>query len=591
MAAALVAVDALLSAVGLELPALSLAALVLAPGLALAALLPEPLRRSWTALVASLPGLGFAVISVTVISAASAGAPLEPWLVRLLLAAVAAVGLALPAFELPSRPGRAELAAGLGLVAALALGLLLQERVIGGYPLPGNDWAKYVLYADEIRAHGSLLIDNPFWMLGVPFREDPGVPALYGVYLVLGGQSAASLAHGIGLFFVAQILSVFALVRAFWGRGPAVAAAALWAALPLNLTILGWHGLANVAAFPLMTLLLAYAACLIRGELRDLAAVGAGVTVVALAATHRLSLVVGLATLAVSVAAALLLATDRRAVVRGVLVAATAGIVVSPGVVYDLVTRARTFGGTLSSRAYLSSKIDLGLLIRDLTIPFVAAVAIAALFAFSRSRRDRALVPLLCMLVVVAGMAVSWLVEFPLSYTRMAYYLPLSLVPLAAIAIWRLPRGRWLAPAAAGVLTAYLAAVSFSQADDVNRFYSFANPGSVRGLDAVSAQLRPREVVVTDRCWSFLATWLLHTRTLPALDPADIQPKAELPRARQAHAVLSGSPEGRALVRRLHVRFLLVDPGCSSANGQPTKPPRLGRPVFVSRRLVILRLG
>jgi len=501
------------------------------------------------------------------------------------------VGLALPAFELPSRPGRAELAAGLGLVAALALGLLLQERVIGGYPLPGNDWAKYVLYADEIRAHGSLLIDNPFWMLGVPFREDPGVPALYGVYLVLGGQSAASLAHGIGLFFVAQILSVFALVRAFWGRGPAVAAAALWAALPLNLTILGWHGLANVAAFPLMTLLLAYAACLIRGELRDLAAVGAGVTVVALAATHRLSLVVGLATLAVSVAAALLLATDRRAVVRGVLVAATAGIVVSPGVVYDLVTRARTFGGTLSSRAYLSSKIDLGLLIRDLTIPFVAAVAIAALFAFSRSRRDRALVPLLCMLVVVAGMAVSWLVEFPLSYTRMAYYLPLSLVPLAAIAIWRLPRGRWLAPAAAGVLTAYLAAVSFSQADDVNRFYSFANPGSVRGLDAVSAQLRPREVVVTDRCWSFLATWLLHTRTLPALDPADIQPKAELPRARQAHAVLSGSPEGRALVRRLHVRFLLVDPGCSSANGQPTKPPRLGRPVFVSRRLVILRLG
>ena len=591
MAAALVAVDALLSAVGLELPALSLAALVLAPGLALAALLPEPLRRSWTALVASLPGLGFAVISVTVISAASAGAPLEPWLVRLLLAAVAAVGLALPAFELPSRPGRAELAAGLGLVAALALGLLLQERVIGGYPLPGNDWAKYVLYADQIRAHDSLLIDNPFWMLGVPFREDPGVPALYGVYLVLGGQSAASLAHGIGLFFVAQILSVFALVRAFWGRGPAVAAAALWAALPLNLTILGWHGLANVAAFPLMTLLLAYAACLIRGELRDLAAVGAGVTVVALAATHRLSLVVGLATLAVSVAAALLLATDRRAVVRGVLVATAGGIAVSPGVIYDLVTRARTFGGTLSSRAYLSSKIDLGLLIRDLTIPFVAAVAIAALFAFSRSRRDRALVPLLCMLVVVAGMAVSWLVEFPLSYTRMAYYLPLSLVPLAAIAIWRLPRGRWLAPAAAGVLTAYLAAVSFSQADDVNRFYRFANPGSVRGLDAVSAQLRPREVVVTDRCWSFLATWLLHTRTLPALDPADIQPKAELPRARQAHAVLSGSPEGRALVRRLHVRFLLVDPGCSSANGQPTKPPRLGRPVFVSRRLVILRLG
>ena len=39
--------------------------------------------------------------------------------------------------------------------------------------------------------------------------------------------------------------------------------------------------------------------------------------------------------------------------------------------------------------------------------------------------------------------------------------------------------------------------------------------------DALAAVLRPREVVVTDRCWSFLATWLLHTRTLAALEPQD----------------------------------------------------------------------
>src|SRR3712207_9548188 len=40
----------------------------------------------------------------------------------------------------------------------------------------------------EIRRHGALLIDNPYWMLGVPFREDPGVPALYGAYLAMTGD-------------------------------------------------------------------------------------------------------------------------------------------------------------------------------------------------------------------------------------------------------------------------------------------------------------------------------------------------------------------------------------------------------------------
>ena len=60
---------------------------------------------------------------------------------------------------------------------------LLQAACIGGDPIPGNDWAKYLLYADEITAQGTLLIDNPYWMLGVPFREDPAVPALYGSFL------------------------------------------------------------------------------------------------------------------------------------------------------------------------------------------------------------------------------------------------------------------------------------------------------------------------------------------------------------------------------------------------------------------------
>jgi hypothetical protein len=51
------------------------------------------------------------------------------------------------------------------------------------------------------------------------------------------------------------------------------------------------------------------------------------------------------------------------------------------------------------------------------------------------------------------------------------------------------------------------------------------------------------------------AAWLLHTRTLPALEPEDIQPKAELRHARQARAVLDGTREGLALARRRRVRL------------------------------------
>jgi hypothetical protein len=106
----------------------------------------------------------------------------------------------------------------------------------------------------------------------------------------------------------------------------------------------------------------------------------------------------------------------------------------------------------------------------------------------------------------------------------------------------------------------------------------------------VSATLQPGEVVVTDRCWSFQATWLLRTRTLAALEPEDIQPKAELRLARQAREVLDGTPEGLALARRLGVRYLLVDPTCTDARSRPLKPPAVGTPLFVSKRLVVLRL-
>jgi hypothetical protein len=276
---------------------------------------------------------------------------------------------------------------------------------------------------------------------------------------------------------------------------------------------------------------------------------------------------------------------------RAALALVVATAVLSPGVAYDLITRGRTFGGTQSYSEYLSSKLDWLDAVGDLTIPFALAGVVATALALRSLRREppERLLPLLGALAVTVGLALAWVVHLPLHYTRMAYYLPLSLVPLVAVALIRIPRPRVVAGAAV-VLVAWAAVVAFVRGDDIRTRYAFASPASLRGLDRLDTLLRPREVVVTDRCWSFLSAWLLQTRVLAALEPVDIQPKAEAAPARRAREVLAGTPEGRRTTRDLDIRFAVVDPTCTDSAGDFTRPPEVGRPLFVSRRLVLLRL-
>ena len=588
--AGLVALEALVAAVGLSWPALSILALVLGPGLALVPLLPARALESPAAVLAAVPAVGMAAASSALITVAAVGVELGPVSVRLTLAALLAVGLALPGGEPALRFGRAELLACGGAALALGAALVIQQRVVGDVPVPGNDWAKYVLYGAEIERHGSLLIDNPFWMLGVPFREDPGAPSLYGAFLLMTDRPPAALQQGIGLFALAQVLSLFALGRALWGPLAGVMAAALWATLPINYTLLAWHGVANAAALVLLPIALLYLAVLVSDGLGPRAAAGFGLILVGLAAAHRLSLGVGLAAGALTIGAALVALPERTRLARGLALTAGFAALFGSGVAYDLITRARTFGGTQGAEAYAETKIDLELLIRDLTVPFVAA-ALAALVAVLVLRSDRRpLIPVLSLLAAVTAFALSWIVDLPLHYTRMAYYLPLAMVPLIAAAAAALPR-----PAVAGAVGLLLAlaagVAAWTQAGDLRRFYQFADAGSIRGLGHLRAALRPGEVVVTDRCWSFLSTWLLRTPTLPALDPTDVQPKAELPFARAARAVLDDTRRGRNVARRRAIRFAVVDPTCVDAQGRRTRPPAAGGPLFVSRRLVVLRIG
>ncbi len=135
-------------------------------------------------------------------------------------------------------------------------------------------------------------------------------------------------------------------------------------------------------------------------------------------------------------------------------------------------------------------------MLSDLTLTFSIAGGLAVLVALVWLRRDRTTLPFLATFAVVLVLAYSWVVHFPLSYVRMAYYVPLALVPLVAFVLTRVPR-RGLAALAGLALTVAIAVPAWGQARDVHRFYDFANPTTLRGLDAVSAQLKPGDVVAS----------------------------------------------------------------------------------------------
>ncbi len=638
-AAALLVAQIVLSAAGAHSVVLSAAA-VLAPGLALVPLLPRPLRERPLASVAAAPALGAATTAVAMITLARVGVTLDGLSVRLVLLALIAVALPLwdrpapdpalndrpapdpalndrpaperaPPHERPpaasAHPTRtlADAVELLALLATVGLGLVLARRVVGSSTPPGNDWAKYLLYAEQVREHGSLLIRNPFWMLGQPFRDDPGIPALYGSILILARAQAATLIHGILVVAVMEITAVYAFARAYFGARAGILAAALVAVVPASQDILGWYGLANLLALVLLALLFSYLAGF-AGPGRDAhagsrdpgrptgldarATVGLAITLLGLLAAHRLSGVIGLAVTALVVAACLLSPHRRRRALRatGALVALT--LVGGAGVLADLYARERTFGGSLPYTDYLTTKVDLTLAVRDIS-PFLAvAGAVALLIVVVRRRGDGALWAPSALLAVAVVLAYAWVAHVSNYYARMVFYVPLALAPMVAAVAVRL-RPRLLVAAAAAAAIALTASGSFGEAANIRAYYTFVTPASLRGLDALAARLRPGEVVVTDRCWSFLATWLLHTRTLAALEPQDIEPAAELPFAREAQAIIDATPRGVSVARRLHVRFLVLDPACPSAQGTSLPPPRAGTAVYASAHLAILELG
>lgn len=580
-------------------PVLAALALVVAPGLAVLPFLPDELRRLAVA-APVVPIASIALSTILLISLTSADVSLTGGHIRVALFVVTLAALAgsvaAPAarrrdLSLTPAPGALSGVAALLLLAAVTcVGVALQATILGGKPLPGEDWGEYLLYAEQIAQHHTLLLNNPYWMLGGhPFPQDPGAPSLYGAYLVLTGHGAASLVQGIWLFAVLGILAVYVLVTPLAGPIAGTVAAAVYAVIPMNLDILSWHGLANVDALSVLPLALLATAFVLRGDPSRRWAAVLAVSVVALAAAHRFSFVLGVAAIVPPLAFALLRRPRATlAVLRwtGVFFA-----LAGTGVAVDLYRRNTALHGTQSYRAFLPTKLHWGLLARDLTWTLVIAgiVALAIVLATQRHRKDDDHVVLVGLALAILALTYAWVAHVPTGYNRAAYFFPLLLAAVIGLAATRLASRVALPVIVALVVVTGIQARPL--AHDYRNFYGHTNAASLTGLGYVNELAKPRDAIVTDQCWSFLATWLLHRPVLAALDPSLILPRGEVAPAAIARRILYGDPTiGRRLARRRHIRFAVVDPQCTYQTGSPYGTPRLGRLVYASTRLLVLDL-
>ena len=571
--------------------------LLIACGLAFVPFVPAELRRPCL-VVPLVSVLSVAIASLALVSASSLGVPLTATSIRgiaLLLTLVSAGVSALPAFRRErSRRWdgdvRIELAVLLLLTAILVLASTLYDPVVGGAPVPGEDWGHYLLYAQQIAREHAIRIDNPYWMGGgLAFSQDPGVPPLYGAFLLVGGQSAGVLVHGIVLFSLLGILAVFVFTAGLWGSKAGLVAAGLWAVLPAGLDLLSWHGLASVYALALYPLAALCIGAVHRGRLGWRWALLLALTGVSLLGAHRMTALVAGVTLTPVLALAIFHRPKPGA--RFLAAVALFGLVLGGGLVLHLIRLLEKTGQVSDYRLFLVRKVQWSYSVRDLTWTVIALglVGLAALIAHPRTRRDPALLVLVGMIAGPVALGYAWLVHIPLDYIRMGTYLALPLVAACGAAWGRLLPQRALPLVIVPILL--VAGRAHDLGPQFRSFYQIADPVTLRGLASLDVRTRTSTApIVTDQCWAFLVPWLLQHRSLAGLEDWTIPFRQDLEPARRARRILYGGASGRALARRLGIRYVVLDPKCSSWSTQDLPVTIRGKPLYASNRLLILQL-
>ncbi len=571
--------------------------LLIACGLAFVPFVPTELRRP-SLVVPLVPVVAVAIASLALVSASSFAIPLTATSVRAiaLCLTLASLGFsALPAFQHERKRRwdgdlRIELAVLLLLTAILVLAATLYDPVVGGTPVPGEDWGHYLLYAQQIAQEHAVRIDNPYWMGGgLAFSQDPGVPPLYGAFLLVGSQAAGVLVHGIVLFSLLGVIAVFVFAAGLWGSKAGLVAAGLWAVLPAGLDLLSWHGLASVYALALYPLVALCVGSALRGRLNWRWALLLALASAALLGAHRMTALVA----GVAFAPVLVIAIVRRPKLGARFLATVSlfGLVLGGGLVLHLTRLLEKTGQVSDYRLFLVRKVQWSYSVRDLTWTVVAlgVVGLATLIAHPRMRRDPALIALVGMIAGPVALGYAWLVHIPLDYVRMGTYLALPLVAASGAAWGRLLPRRALPLAIVPILL--VAGRAHDLGPQFRSFYQLADRVTLRGLATLDERTRTSTApIVTDQCWAFLVPWLLQHRSLAGLEDWTIPFRQDLAPARQARQILYGGASGRTLARHLGIRYVVLDPKCSSWSTQHLPVTIHGTPLYASTRLLILQL-
>ncbi len=398
------------------------------------------------------------------------------------------------------------------------------------------------------------------------------------------------LVHGIMLFSVLGVLSTYVLGLSALGAPAGLVAAALWATLPAGINLLSWHGLATAIALVSFPIVALCAGAALRGWLDWRWALLFGLSGAALLGAHRLTALVAVAAVVPMLVVAVVL---RRAKAARFLAASAAfGLAFGAGAIIHVLWLRDRSGGVVDHTAFLIRKLQWTYSLNDITrlVGVLGVLAAVALVVHPRTRRDPALVVIAGLAAGLLLLAYAWVVNLPLDYVRMGYYVATPARPRD-----RGRRGRGASPVRlfplAAIPVVLVAMTAYDVAPRFRAFYQIATPVSLRGLSELDRRAGTSTApIVTDQCWAFLVPWLLQRRSLAALEDWTIPFRQDLAPARQARRILYGGKPGRVLSRRLGVRFVVVDPKCSSWSNLNLPLTVGGTPIFASTRLLVLDL-
>ena len=543
--------------------------------------------------LAVLPVLGLAGYGLLLATVAAAGIELDRWSIVLavgLVLSVAAVAVGRPRRRLIPLPDvRASLRA-FG-AAAIVASLAGWMAVLGvrGFPPSGGDWGRYFLFAEDVAASGSVLVPDRLLGGGSTYADDPGAGVVNASLLMLDGVSSRSLWVLLPVVGAAGALAVYALLAVVWGRTPALLAGSVYAVAGVALNASQWFGLAMTWGLALLPVAAA-GLVLARARPRDLRVsfllglAGALVltfhrpTAVLLAvATTLVLFTYGADAFPARDRAGSLLTRMRASGAPAIALSLPIAVVVGAGPLSIHLRQLSRLGAPPPIEVFRGARWTPGGFWSDVSWPFLLLLGLLVACALGHrllvgegaagSRAGVVVALALTAAILVVGQA--WVVGVPFEYPRVSLYFGLPGCMLVAAAVTAVREARvLLALAACGVVAYAGLRVVVQQMFPLD----IVDAEGLVVLETLADEMgaMPTGTVVTDRCLAAPVAYIVRRPVLGAFRDADLAFERQIPRAREAGAVIGGTAAAPGIIDRRNVRFVAVSRRCGS--GDPATP-------------------